>query len=201
MEFIETLEGLEARYGTPQPASTTKVADRLIPEYRVWVERARFCILSTVGPEGTDASPRGDDGPVVRILDNRTLALPDWRGNDRIDSLRNIVRDGRASLMFMIPGSVNVIRVNGRARVTADAGLCGSFARDGKAPRTVTVLAVKEVYFQCARALLRARLWAGEDESAGLPTPGQMLAAMTAGAVGGPDYDAEWPGRAAKTMW
>lgn len=201
MEYIETLDDLHALYGTPQPTSTTKVADRLIAEYRVWVERSRFCILSTVGPEGTDASPRGSDGPVVRILDDRTLALPDWRGNDRIDSLRNIVRDGRVSLMFMIPGSVNVIRVNGRARVTADAGLCESFARAGKAPRTVTVIALQEVYFQCARALLRARLWAGADESAGLPTPGQMLAAMTAGEVGGPAYDAEWPGRAARTMW
>lgn len=201
MEFIETLGDLEAHYGVPQPASTTKVADRLIGEYRVWVERARFCILSTVGPEGTDASPRGDDGPVVRVLDDRTLALPDWRGNDRIDSLRNIVRDGRVSLMFMIPGSVNVVRVNGRARVTADAEMCGSFGREGRAPRTVTVIALEEVYFQCARALLRSRLWAGVDESAGLPTPGQMLAAMTAGAVGGPAYDAEWPGRAAKTMW
>ena len=201
MDFLGTLDELHARYGVPQAASTTKVAERLIAEYRVWVERSRFCILSTVGPEGTDASPRGDDGPVVRILDDRTLALPDWRGNDRIDSLRNIVRDGRVSLMFMIPGSVNVIRVNGRARVTADAGLCESFARDGRAPRTVTVIALQEVYFQCARALLRARLWAGVDESAGLPTPGQMLAAMTAGEVGGPSYDAEWPGRGGRTMW
>jgi len=201
MDHIETLDELEAQYGVPQAASTTKVADRLIPEYRTWIERSRFCILSSVGPEGTDASPRGDDGPVVRVLDERTLALPDWRGNDRIDSLRNIVRDGRVSLMFMIPGSVNVVRVNGRARVTADAGMSGSFAREGRAPRTVTVIALEEVYFQCARALMRSRLWAGVDESAGLPTPGQMLAAMTAGAVGGPAYDAEWPGRAAKTMW
>ncbi len=201
MDYLEALGDLEAIYGVPQAASTTKVADRLIPEYRTWIERSRFCILSTVGPEGTDASPRGDDGQVVRILDDRTLALPDWRGNDRIDSLRNIVRDGRVSLMFMIPGSVNVVRVNGRARVTADAGLCGSYARAGKAPRTVTVIALEEVYFQCARALLRSRLWAGQDESAGLPTPGQILAAMTAGKVGGAAYDAEWPGRAAKTMW
>jgi len=201
MDYLDRIEDLEALYGVPQAASTTKVADRLIPEYRAWIERSRFCILSTVGPEGTDASPRGDDDPVVRVLDERTLALPDWRGNDRIDSLRNIVRDGRVSLMFMIPGSVNVVRVNGRARVTADAGLSGRFAKGGKAPRTVTVIALEEVYFQCARALLRSRLWAGVDESAGLPTPGQILAAMTAGAVGGAAYDAEWPGRAAKTMW
>lgn len=201
MQFLNSLDDLAALYGTPQPTSTRKVADRLAGPYRNWVERARFAVLVTVGPEGTDGSPRGDDGPVVRLLDDRTLALPDWRGNDRIDSLRNLVRDGRCSLMFMIPGSTNVIRVNGRGRVTADQGLRDSFAREGKLPRTVTVIAVDEVYFQCARALIRSRLWSGADESAGLPTAGQMLAALTAGEVGGTAYDAEWPGRAAKSMW
>jgi len=201
MDFLETIDALQAHYGVPGDTSTRKVADRLVPEYRDWIARSRFCVLSTVGPEGTDASPRGDDGPVVRVLDGVTLALPDWRGNDRIDSLRNIVRDERASLMFFVPGSRNVIRVNGRARVTADEALRESFARQGRTPRTVVVLKVDEVYFQCARALVRSRLWSGEDESAGLPTPGQMLAAMTDGEVGGAAYDREWPERAAKTMW
>ncbi len=123
MEFITTLPALEALYGTPGEASLAKVARRMTPAYRAWIARARFCILSTVGPEGTDASPRGDDGPVVAEIDPGTLALPDWRGNERIDSLRNIVRDPRASLMFLVPGSNNVVRVNGRARVTADGPL------------------------------------------------------------------------------
>ncbi|MEI4487987.1 pyridoxamine 5'-phosphate oxidase family protein [Frigidibacter sp. MR17.14] len=201
MQTIDTIEALEALYGQPLPTSTRKVADRLTPEYRVWIERSRFAVLVTVGPEGTDGSPRGDDGPVVRIEDDRLLALPDWRGNDRIDSLRNIVRDGRVSLMFMIPGSTNVIRVNGRARLSADPALCDSFARAGKLPRTVALIAIEAVYFQCARALIRSRLWTAGDESAGLPTAGRMLAALTEGEVGGEDYDRTWPARAAATMW
>lgn len=192
---------LAAIYGTPGAASTDKVADRITPDYRRWIEAARFCVLSTVGPEGTDASPRGDDGPVVRILDDRHIALPDWRGNDRIDSLKNIVRDPRVSLMFMVRGARNVIRVNGRARLTADAALCESLARGEHRPRCVVVTEVAEVYFQCARAVIRAGLWAGADDSAGLPTPGEILAGMTEGAVGGASYDAAWPARAAASMW
>jgi hypothetical protein len=201
MDMIATLDDLHAHYSTPAETALRKVAPGLSPEYRAFVERARFCILTTVGPEGTDASPRGDDGPVVRILDDRTFALPDWTGNNRIDSLRNIVRDPRVSLMYLVPGSVNVIRANGRAVVTADTGLRDSFARDGKTPRTVTVVTTDEVYFQCARAIMRAGLWAGRDDSAGLPTPGQMLAALTDGTVGGADYDRAWPERARASLW
>ena len=192
---------LPAIYGRPGAASLVKVADRLTPQYRAFLDRARFCVLATVGPQGTDASPRGDDGPVVRALDDHHLALPDWRGNDRIDSIRNILSDGRCSLMLMVRGSNTVIRINGRARVTDDQDLRESFARDGKAPRVVIVVQLAEVYFQCARAMMRAGIWSGADDSAGLPTPGDILAAMTGGTVGGAPYDAEWPGRAAVTMW
>jgi PPOX class probable FMN-dependent enzyme len=201
MRFIAGIEELEAHYGVPAAAATRKVADRMTPTYRSWVARARFCVLVTVGPEGTDGSPRGDDGPVVIELDERTLALPDWAGNNRIDSLRNIVRDGRVSLMFMVPGSTNVVRVNGTAKVTADEDLRGRFERGGKLPRTVIAVRIGEVYFQCARALMRARLWTSGDESAGLPTPGEMLAEMTSGEVGGASYDAAWPARAKESMW
>ncbi len=201
MEFIDSIEALESHYGTPGQASLVKVARRMTPCYRAWVERSRLCILSTVGPEGTDASPRGDDGPVVREVDPGTLALPDWRGNERIDSLRNIVRDPRVSLMFLVAGSDNVIRVNGRARITADAEMRESFARDGKSPRTVIVVEIAEIYSQCARALLRARIWRDGDCSAGLPTIGDMLAEMSRGAIDGAAYDAEWPGRAAGSLW
>ena len=200
MDWITDLPSLHARYGTPGQASTVKVTPRLTPAYRAWIERARFCVLTTVGPEGTDGSPRGDDGPVVAILDDRTLALPDWRGNDRIDSLRNIVCDGRVSLMFLVPGSNNAMRVNGTARLTADDTLRERFARDGKRPRTVIVIAIAEVYSQCARALIRSALWSG-DQSQGLPTVGDMLREVTEGAIDGAAYDADWPGRAAKTMW
>ena len=194
-------EDLLQIYGTPAPAATRKVATQLTDAYRAHLQRARFCILSTVGPEGTDASPRGDDGPVVRELDSQTLALPDWRGNDRIDSLKNIARDDRVSLMFLIRGSGNVIRINGRARITDDPDLRGSFTHDGKQPRTVIVIRIAEVYFQCARAVIRAGLWSGQDDSAGLPTPGQILASLTDNEVGGDAYDTAWPIRAAQTMW
>jgi uncharacterized protein len=201
MTWITTLDDLHAHYGTPGQASTVKVTDHLTPAYRTYLERSRFCILTTVGPEGTDGSPRGDEGPVVTILDPQTLALPDWKGNERIDSLRNIVRDGRVSLIFLIPGSNTAIRVNGTARLTADENLRARFERDGKLPRTVIVIQIAEVYSQCARALIRSALWTIGDQSAGLPTVGDMLREITEGAIDGKAYDADWPGRAAKTMW
>jgi len=201
MEFITTIEALEAQYGTPGDAAMRKVADRLTPSYRKWIMASRLCMVSTVGPEGTDGSPRGDDGPVVLELDERTLALPDWNGNNRIDTLRNVVRDGRISLMFLVPGSNNVIRVNGTGRVTADDALRRRFERQGKLPRTVVVIAITEVYSQCARALMRARTWSAGDESAGLPTVGQMLSDVTEGEVGGEAYDRAWPERAKASLW
>ncbi|SIT03771.1 pyridoxamine 5'-phosphate oxidase family protein [Paracoccus saliphilus] len=200
MNWLEETD-LAGIYGTPGPASTRKVADRLTPDYARFIAAARFCVLATVGPEGTDASPRGDGGSVTRALDERHLAIPDWRGNDRIDSIRNIVRDGRVSLMFLVRGSGNAIRINGTARLTDDAELRDSFAHRGKLPRTVIVVRVAEIYFQCARAVIRSGLWEDRDDSNGLPTPGQILANMTEGEVGGASYDAEWPQRAAKTMW
>ncbi|MGL4239308.1 pyridoxamine 5'-phosphate oxidase family protein [Tabrizicola sp.] len=201
MTWITTLEDLHAHYGTPGEAATVKVTDYLTPAYRAYLDRARFCILTTVGPEGTDGSPRGDEGPVVSILDPRTLALPDWHGNNRIDSLRNIVRDGRVSLIFLIPGSNTAIRINGTARLTTDDPLRARFERNGKHPRSVIVIQIGEVYSQCARALIRSALWTSGDQSAGLPTVGDMLREITEGGIDGKAYDAEWPGRAAKTMW
>jgi len=200
--WIDSPEALEALYpAAPAPAALVKVAARLTPHYRAWIARSRFCLLSTVGPEGTDCSPRGDDGPVVTELDPGTLALPDWRGNNRIDSLRNIVRDGRVSLTFLVAGSDNLVRVNGTARLSADPALLARFARGGVVPRTVVVVAITEVYSQCARALIRSRLWRDGDRSAGLPSVGDILSEMTRGALDGAAYDAEWPTRAAGTMW
>ena len=200
MSEITDTATLEALYGQPGEASIIKVVDRVTPLYRRWIEASRFCVLSTVGPEGTDASPRGDDGLVVRIADPRTLHLPDWRGNNRMDSLRNIVRDGRVSLMFLVAGSNNVVRVNGTAILTTDAAVLAPFARDEALPRSVVVVTVAEVYSQCARALIRADLWRGMDESRGLPSVGDLLAEAKAG-FDGAAYDADWPGRAARTMW
>jgi len=175
MDFIKSTEALEALYGTPGQASIRKVADHLTPLYAKWIATSRFCVLTTVGPNGTDGSPRGDDGPVVVPLDAKTLAMPDWRGKQRLDSLRNIVSDDRVSLMFMVSGSNTVVRVNGAASVTADENLRSRFARGEKLPRTVIIIRITEAYTQCARAVLRADLW-GRDDSQYLPTPGEILA-------------------------
>lgn len=200
MDKIETIEALEALYGTPGEASLVKVTDRLTKSYRAWIERSRLVVISTVGPEGTDGSPRGDEGPVVEIADDKTLLLPDWRGNNRMDTLRNIVRDGRVSLMFFIPGSNNVMRVNGTACVTADVSLTRRFETHGKFPRSVVVITIAEVYSQCARALMRAAIWSGENAADGLPTIGDMLADAKAG-FDGAAYDAGWSARAKDSMW
>ena len=201
MRKITDVAALETLYAQPGAVSLRKVTDHLTPAYGTWIAAARLCILSTVGPEGTDASPRGDDGPVVQVLDARRLALPDWRGNQRLDSLRNLVRDGRVSLMFFVRGSNNVMRVNGTGYVTDDAALCAGFEKKGRTPATVIVVEIAEVYSQCARALMRAGIWAGVDDSAGLPSVGDMMAEITNGEEGGPTYDAAWGARAAKTMW
>ncbi|MCD9148228.1 pyridoxamine 5'-phosphate oxidase family protein [Pseudophaeobacter flagellatus] len=201
MQYIDSIADLEALYGKPGAASLRKVARRMTPLYRKWIAASRLCMLTTVGPAGTDDSPRGDDGPVVQELDPGTLALPDWRGNNRLDSLRNIVQDGRVSVMFLVPGSNNVVRINGTAQVTADAGLRARFDRGGKQPATVIVITIDEIYSQCARALMRAGTWSAGDESAGLPSMGEILAEQTAGEEGGQDYDQAWGARAAATMW
>lgn len=176
------------------------MADHLTPLYAKWIAASRFVVLTTVGAGGTDGSPRGDDGPVVLQLDPNTLALPDWRGNQRLDSLRNIVEDGRLSLMFMVAGSNTVVRVNGHARLTADEGLRQRFEQKERRPATVVLIHVREVYTQCARALIRAGLWERSDAH-GLPTAGEILAEVSDGDEGGASYDAEWPERAARTMW
>ncbi len=201
MTRIETIAALEALYGEANEMSLRKVTDWLHPVYRRWIEQSRFTVLTTVGPEGTDGTPRGDDGPVVKVLDERTLVMPDWRGNNRMDSLRNIVRDGRVSCMFMVPGSTNVVRVNGQAFVTADPERLARFERKGITPRTAIVIEVGEVYFQCARALVRSALWTSGDESANVPTAGEVLAAVSSGEVGGAEYDSRWSARAKDTMW
>jgi PPOX class probable FMN-dependent enzyme len=203
MSFITTIEQLEAIYGYPNDASTVKVADRVTPAYRILIEKSPFAALATSGPEGLDCSPRGDLPGFVRIHDENTLMMPDRRGNNRVDSLRNIVRDSRVALLFLIPGSGSTLRVNGRAQLSADPDLLASFKMEGKAPRTVIVMTVEEIYFQCARAIVRSDLWNPDKRvnPESLPTPGQILADMSQNRVGGEQYDREWPERAPQTMW
>src|SRR5512138_2077555 len=145
MTVISTIEQLEAIYGFPGDASTVKVADRVTPAYRALMDKSPFAALATSGPEGLDCSPRGDLPGFVRIHDDKTLMMPDRRGNNRIDSLRNIVRDPRIALLFLIPGSGNTLRVNGYGQLSADPALLESFKMDGKAPRTVIVMTVEEI--------------------------------------------------------
>jgi len=203
MPAITSVAELDAIYGVPSEGSTAKQVDHITPSYRQYIEAAPFVALATVGPEGLDCSPRGDRGNVVRIVDNKTLLMPDRRGNNRIDSLRNIVRDPRVALMFLVPGSNTCLRVNGRAIVTADKSICLPFTIEGKTPRAIIAIDVDAAYFQCARALMRAELWSegAKVDPKSLPTPGQMLAEIANDRIGGDAYDKEWPSRAAKTMW
>ena len=203
MPIVVTLEQLEAIYGEPGETSTVKVANRITPPYRALIAKSPFAALATCGPEGLDCSPRGDLPGFVRIHDEKTLMIPDRRGNNRVDSLRNIVRDPRVALLFLIPGSGSTLRVNGRAQISADADLLASFRMDGKAPRTVIVMTVDEIYFQCARAIVRSELWNPDKrvDPETLPTPGQILAGMSENRIGGESYDREWPERARQSLW
>ncbi|WP_421994072.1 pyridoxamine 5'-phosphate oxidase family protein [Reyranella sp.] len=201
--LVTSVAELESLYGVPVEASTVKEVDWITPHYRAYIEASPYCALATSGPEGLDCSPRGDRPGFVRIHDEKTLMLPDRRGNNRIDSLRNVVRDPRVALLFMIPGVGNTLRVNGRARLSVAPELLASFAVEDKAPRSVMAITVDSVYFQCARALVRSEVWdpARHVDPKSLPSAGQILAALSDDRVGGERYDREWPGRAAQTMW
>ncbi|AKI00168.1 PPOX class probable FMN-dependent enzyme, DR_2398 family [Hoeflea sp. IMCC20628] len=202
MTIIASIAELEAIYGESSEASMIKVSDRLTAGYRQLVEASPLVTLATCGPEGLDCSPRGDPGQVVTIRDDRTLILPDRRGNNRIDSLRNIVRDGRVALLFLIPGSDSTLRVNGRAEISVDAELLASLAMEGKLPRSAIVISIVEIYFQCARALLRAKIWDSDvwPDATALPTPGRLVQEIKAD-FDSERYDREWPERAKTSMW
>ncbi|MFC4175270.1 pyridoxamine 5'-phosphate oxidase family protein [Microvirga sp. GCM10011540] len=200
---VTTLADLEALYGEPPEASLVKEADRVVPVYRALIEAAPFAALATRGPEGLDCSPRGDGPGFVRVQDEKTLLLPDRRGNNRLDSLRNIVRDPQVALLFLIPGIGETLRVNGRAVVSTDPALLESFAVDGKAPRTVLMITVEAVYFQCSRAVVRSDLWNPDKHVArnSLPSAGQILAAMSENRVGGETYDKGLAERVRETLY
>ncbi len=202
--LIETMAELEALYpAAPTPASTVKEVDYITPSYAALIAASPFVALATSGPGGLDCSPRGDLPGFVRVADARTLIVPDRRGNNRIDSLRNIMSDPRVALLFLIPGSGTTFRVNGRARISADRDLLNSFAMDGQRPRSVLIVSVQAAYFQCARAVIRSGLWDETRRIAPgvLPSAGEMLAEISGGAVGGEAYDTAWPARAAETLW
>jgi uncharacterized protein len=200
--MITSIAELETIYNAkPTLASTAKEIHYLTPDYRKLIEASPFVVLATIGEGGLDCSPRGDRSSVVTVVDDRTLMLPDRRGNNRIDSLRNVIADPRVALLFLIPGSGTTLRVNGRAEISADEKLLCEFAVEGKPPRTVLIIHIDVAYFQCARAVNRAGLWNGHAEPAGLPSVGTILEALSAGDIKAKEYDTEWPVRAAKSMW
>ena len=203
MTFIESTEQLAAIYGQPQKTALVKVTNFITDEYRLYIAASPFVALATCGPEGLDCSPRGDVPGFVRIASSTQLQLPDRRGNNRVDSLRNIVRDPRVALLFLIPGCNNTLRVNGHARLSIDDELLKSFEMYGKQPRSVMVIEVDKVYFQCGRALIRSELWNPERHIAKdtIPTPGEILAELSNNEIDGDAYDREWPERARKTLW
>jgi PPOX class probable FMN-dependent enzyme len=194
---------LERLYGAPSEASIVKEVDRVHPVYRKLIEASPFAVLATSGPGGLDASPRGDGPGFVVVEDEKTLLLPDRRGNNRTDSLRNIIGDPRVALLFLIPGIGETLRVNGRATISIDPALLRRFAVEGKEPRSVVVIEVETVYFQCSRAVIRADLWNPEKHArrGSLPTTGALLAALSDARIGGESYDRALPERVKATLY
>jgi PPOX class probable FMN-dependent enzyme len=202
-DFVTTTEQLEAIYGQPLERALIKELPSLAPVYRPFIEHAPFMVLATVGPEGVDCSPRGDAPGFVRILDEHTLAIPDRRGNNRIDSLHNIVRDPRVALLFLVPGVGETLRVNGRATISVEKDLLDSFNVDGKAPRSVLLVTIERVYFQCTKALVRSHLWdaSRQVERKRLPSAGDIFVAITKGEFDGVAYDSGYAEHMKNTIY
>jgi len=200
---ISSTEELEAVYGSPVPAAVLKELDHVNDDYRRFVELSPFVVLATAGPDGLDCSPRGDAAGFVRVVDPRTLQIPDRRGNNRVDSLRNIVRDPRVGLLFLVPGVGETLRVNGRAVLRTDAELCNSFAVGERVPACVIEVAVDAVYSQCQKALVRSHLWDPQRyvERSCLPTVGQILERISEGEFDGRAYDEAYPERLRQTLY
>lgn len=189
--LITSMEQLQALYGEKSKGAVLKEIDHLNDGYRRLVEASPFVAVATAGPEGLDCSPKGDAPGFVRVLDDRTLALPDRPGNNRIDGFTNIMRDPRVALLFLIPGMGETLRVNGRASITTDPELMQSFAVNGKLPRCVTIVHIERVYFHCSKAIVRSRLWdeQARTDRANLPSAGTLVSELTHGKFGGEAYD------------
>lgn len=200
---IESVEELEELYGQPVPRSLIKEIDHISDHYRAFIEKSPFVVLASIGPEGLDCSPRGDPAGFVRVADNKTVLLPDRRGNNRLDTLKNIVRDPRVSLLFLVPGVGETLRINGRAQLSTDPAMCASFEMQGKAPRSVIVVTAERVYFQCQKALARSALWSADARIARdqLPTAGEIMAALSAEPFDHATYDRDYPEHMKKTIY
>jgi uncharacterized protein len=193
--LVKTMEQLEALYGEKMPTSVVKEIDHISDGYRKLIEAAPFVTIATSGPEGLDCSPKGDAPGFVKILDDRTLAIPDRPGNNRLDGFRNIVRDPRVALLFLIPGVGETLRVNGRAEISIKPELMAAFSVNGKLPRAVMIVHIETIYFHCSKAIVRSKLWNEETkiDRKSLPSTGTIIAELSHGRLGGEVYDREAP--------
>ena len=178
MAEITSLTQLRSLYAKPNERAVKKDIGRLDKHCRALVELSPFVIISSANARGQlDASPRGGHPGFVKVLDEQTLIIPDWGGNNRLDTLENIVQTGRAGLMFMLPGVNEVLRINGEALLDTGEQYRAQCAERGKLPKLVLVLKVEEAFLHCAKAIMRAGLWLPESQltRSSLPTIGQML--------------------------
>jgi PPOX class probable FMN-dependent enzyme len=194
---------LRALYGEPSDPAIAKEIDHVNPHYRAMIEASPFMVMATSGPDGLDVSPRGDPAGFVVVEDEKTLLIPDRRGNNRADSLNNLIADPRIALLFLIPGVGETMRVNGRAEISVDPVLLERFPAQGKLPRSVIVVHVERAYFQCPKALVRSDLWnpAKHVERRSLPSSGTILGDISRGRIGGPEWDAAYPERLKATIY
>jgi len=194
---ITSIEALERLYDAPRVTSGVKEISYISDDYRAFIEKSPFVVIATSGPEGLDCSPRGDPAGFVKVRDNKTVLVPDRRGNNRLDTLRNIVRDPRVALLFIIPGIGNTLRINGRAEIHADPALCAEFGMQGKLPRTVLSVRTDSVYYHCPKAFVRARLWSMEAQlpRSELPSMGSILEKLSKGSINAAEFDNAYPAR------
>ena len=202
MAHIVTSEAeLEALYGLPAGAAVIKEIGHISDHYRAFIEASPFVVVATSGPDGLDCTPRGDPAGFVRVVDRQTVMMPDRRGNNRLDTLRNLVRDPRIALLFLIPGEGRTLRINGRAVIDTDPELCASFTMEGKVPRSVIVVTAERVYTQCPKALIRSKLWnPAAHADPGLPSTGAMMQALAAD-FDAEAYEREYPQRLKETIY
>ncbi|WP_207540548.1 MSMEG_1061 family FMN-dependent PPOX-type flavoprotein [Sabulicella rubraurantiaca] len=187
---ITSLAALNALYAEPSEVARNKVASLLDAPTRAFIAASPFVLLGTTGPDGPHVTPRGDAPGFVEAADDETLILPDRRGNNRLDALRDIVGDDRVALLFLVPGAAEALRVHGRATITADPALRARHVAQGKEPTTVLRVRVTSLYMQCAKSVIRSRLWAGTPRPAGLPSMGALMQAHMKGAVKSEEVDA-----------
>lgn len=201
--MLSTLKQLETLYGLPHERALRKEIAFLNEDYQAMVKASPLVIVSSAGADGLDGSPRGDVPGFVRIIDERTLAIPDRPGNNRLDTLRNLLVDPRVALLFIIPGIGETLRVNGRAQISIEPELLQSFAVNGKPARSVIVVQVQAAYFHCSKAFVRSDCWNPDKhvERSTLPSAGAFHKRLNDGQFDAEAYDREMPQRVKDSLY